>query len=225
MTGRQHHDGFGADAARFFTELAEHNDRDFFHANRERFDREVAEPLAALLDTLPEEYGPFRTFRMNRDVRFSKNKSPYKTQHSAISTRHGVDYYLHIDAQGFLAATGTYLFSRDQLERFRSAVAAEKTGRRLESIVAGLRGHRSLDVDSGGAAPLKTAPRGYPVDHPRIELLRRKGLIGSRSLTGTEVRSQAELRRCVVDTFELCRELNDWLAGHVGPDTDDRIDG
>ena len=217
----QQSDGFGPDAARFFRELAENNSREFFTTNRERFDREVAEPLAALLDSLPQIYHPFKTFRMNRDVRFSKDKSPYKAQHSAISGTDGVDYYLHIDAHGFLAATGSYMFSSDQLDRFRSCVAAEKTGARLESIMTELRRKRSLNVDSGGAPPLKTAPRGYPKDHARIELLRRKGLIGSRSLTGTDLRSQAKLRRFVVDTFEMCEDLNRWIAGHVGSDVSD----
>lgn len=215
-------DGFGPDVARFFDELAENNSRDFFSANRDRFDREVAEPMAALLDSLPETYHPFKTFRMNRDVRFSKDKSPYKTQHSAISGSNGVDFYLHVDAHGFLAATGAYMFAPAQLDRFRSSAAAPKTGARLETIVGDLRGKRSLNIDSGGATPLKTAPRGYPKDHPRIELLRRKGLIGSRTLTATDLRHQTKLRRFVVDTFEMCEDLNDWIAGHVGADLGDQ---
>ena len=221
MAARQQTDGFGPDATRFFDELAEHNNRDFFTANRERFDREVAEPLAALVDSLPERFGTFRTFRMNRDVRFSKDKSPYKTQHSVLGGHDGVDFYLHLDAKGFLAATGTYMFTHDQLERYRSAVDADKTGERLHSIVAELRRKRSLDLDAGGSAALKTAPRGYSTDHPRIELLRRKGLVGSRGLAGTDLRSQARLRRFVVDTFDMCQELTDWIAGHVGADVVD----
>ena len=66
---------------------------------------------------------------------------------------------------------------------------------------------------------LKTAPRGYPKDHPRIDLLRQKGLIGHRSLTGAGLRRQGSLRDFVVETFEACEPLVRWLTGHVGPTT------
>lgn len=210
-------DGFGPEAEQFFAGLEADNSRAYFTGHRDLFDRAVAEPMAALLDSLPARYHPFKTFRMNRDVRFSRDKSPYKTAHAAVHSDRGVDHYLHVEAGRLLAATGAYLWAPDQLERYRLAVVDDHSGPELERLVAELRRRRSLEVGPGGAEPLKTAPRGYSSDHPRIELLRWKGLIGSRTLTTPRLARMADVRRFVVDTFEMCDDVNGWIAAHVGP--------
>jgi uncharacterized protein (DUF2461 family) len=79
--------GFSLTATQFFEDLEDQNSREFWLAHKDVFEREVREPMAALLDSLPEDYQPFKVFRMNRDVRFSADKSPYKTAHGAA---HGV---------------------------------------------------------------------------------------------------------------------------------------
>ena len=78
-----------ADALDFFVELEGNNDRPWWQANKERFEQSVAEPMRALLDELEPEFGVFKVFRMNRDVRFSADKSPYKTAHAAVTERDG----------------------------------------------------------------------------------------------------------------------------------------
>ena len=75
----------------------------------------------------------------------------------------------------------------------------------------------SVELFTDGVPPLKSAPRGYPKDHPRIDLLRQKGLIAHRTLGGTGLRDHDNLRTFVVETFEACEPLVRWLGKHVGP--------
>jgi uncharacterized protein (TIGR02453 family) len=206
--------GFGAKATRFFQDLEEDNSREFWQANTDIYEREVKQPMLALLESLPEKYQPFRLYRMNRDLRFTKDKSPYKTQQGAISEAEGGDYYLHVDGAGLLVAAGAYMMEPDQLERFRAAVDDQRKGKALERILADL---KQQDVDTAMGMPaLKTAPRGYAKDHPRIELLRRKGLVGARTLTGTALRDGDRVRGFVVETLSACEPLVAWLGKHVG---------
>ncbi len=206
--------GFGPPALRFFDELADDNSREFWTAQLDVFEREVKEPMAALLESLPEPYESFRVFRMNRDLRFTKDKSPYKTQHSAVLGADGIDYYVHIDAAGFLAGCGIYQMERDQLERYRTAVDDDRSGQALERILADLEGQAS--VSAMGAEPLKTAPRGFTTDHPRIDLLRRKGVVAHRMLTGSALAKGPTVRTFVLDLFEAADPLSRWLRLHVG---------
>jgi uncharacterized protein (TIGR02453 family) len=207
--------GFSAKAMRFFRDLEDDNSREFWLAHADGYEREVKQPMTALLESLPERYQPFRLFRMNRDLRFTKDKSPYKTQQGAISEAEGSDYYLHLDGNGLLVAAGAYLMEPDQLERYRAAVDDGRKGKALERILADLELHQ-VETDDVGAPALKTAPRGYAKDHPRIELLRQKGLVGYRTLTGTALRDGVGVRDFVVETFTACEPLVAWLAKHVG---------
>jgi uncharacterized protein (TIGR02453 family) len=170
--------------------------------------------MLALLESLPERYQPFRLYRMNRDLRFTRDRSPYKTQQGAISEAEGGDYYLHLDGSGLLVAAGAYQLEPDQLERYRAAVDDGRKGRTLERILADLE-QQEIDTEMGMPA-LRTAPRGYAKDHPRIDLLRRKGLVGSRTLTGTALRDGDGVREFVAETFTACEPLVAWLAKHVG---------
>ncbi len=133
--------GFPPDALDFFVELEGNNERPWWLANKERFDASVAEPMRALLDRLEPEFGEFKVFRMNRDVRFSADKSPYKTAHAAVSYGDGAAAtYLQISANGLYAGGGMYHLASDQLERFRTAVADETHGAELEAALAAARG-------------------------------------------------------------------------------------
>ncbi|HZA72682.1 MAG TPA: DUF2461 domain-containing protein [Propionibacteriaceae bacterium] len=206
--------GFRAEATQFFADLEDDNSREFWRANAEVFEREVKQPMTALLESLPERYQPFRLFRMNRDLRFTRDKSPYKTQQGAISEAEGSGYYLHLDGTGLLVAAGAYQMEPDQLERYRAAVDDARKGRALERILADLE-QQEIATEMGMPA-LKTAPRGYAKDHPRVGLLRRKGLVGSRTLTGTALRDGDGVRDFVVETFTACQPLVGWLSKHVG---------
>jgi uncharacterized protein (TIGR02453 family) len=207
--------GFPPDALDFFVELEGNNERPWWQANKERFNASVAEPMRTLLDRLEPEFGQFKVFRMNRDVRFSADKSPYKTAHAAVSYGDGgTATYLQISANGLYAGGGMYHMASDQLERFRRAVADDMHGAELEAAVEAARGAR---LDLAAAEPrLKTAPRGWPKDHPRITLLRMRGLI-----TGRELGTPAWLHtsRAASEVGKVWRggaAVNAWLDANVG---------
>jgi uncharacterized protein (TIGR02453 family) len=216
MTTQTRPSGFVPAATQFFEDLEDQNTREFWLAHKAVFEREVREPMAALLDSLPEKYQPFKVFRMNRDIRFSPDKSPYKTMHGAAHGMPGAVHYLHLDASGLMVACGSYLMQPDELERYRQAVAEDSSGDELSEILAALRRRRSLRLGPGGAEPLKTAPRGFPRDHPRGDLLRQKGVIAMRTRPGSELQNGTKLRSFVVETFEMCADLTDWLKRYVG---------
>jgi uncharacterized protein (TIGR02453 family) len=207
--------GFTAKAAEFFAGLESDNSKDYWTANKAVFEKDVKEPMAALVDSLPERFQPFKVFRMNRDIRFSPDKSPYKTQHGAAHEADGTVYYVHFDAHGLMAACGAYMMAPDQLERYREAVAADTTGAALEGILRDL-DERGIEVGHGMGEPLKTAPRGYPKDHPRVELLRQKAVSAHGRLAETSLRDADVVRQFVVDTFDACEPLNNWIRSNVG---------
>jgi uncharacterized protein (TIGR02453 family) len=208
--------GFSLAATQFFEDLEDQNTREFWLGHKDVFEREIREPMAALLDSLPEEYQPFKVFRMNRDVRFSADKSPYKTAHGAAHGVPGGVYYLHLDASGLMVACGSYMMPPDELERYRQAVVDDSSGKELSEILAALQRRRSLSVGPGGAEPLKTAPRGFPRDHPRADLLRQKGVIAMRTRASSDLQNGARVRTFVVETFDMCSDLIDWLKRCVG---------
>jgi uncharacterized protein (TIGR02453 family) len=207
--------GFPADALDFFFELEANNERSWWLANKQRFETSVATPMRELLDLLEAEFGAFKVFRMNRDVRFSADKSPYKTAHAAVTQQDGTSRYVQISATGLFAGGGMYHMARDQLERFRDAVGDDRSGGELAMAIASARRAR---LDIGGAEPpLATAPRGWPKDHPRVDLLRMKGLITHRDLGAP---AWLHTRRAAGEVAKVWRAgagVSSWLDANVGP--------
>jgi uncharacterized protein (TIGR02453 family) len=209
--------GFGDGATRFYEELAANNSREWWRANKHWYERDVREPLEHLLDDLRAEFGEAKVFRPNRDTRFSKDKSPYKTAAAAvINDPVGGDrtLYVQLSADGLMVGGGTYMPAADQLTRLREAIDADRTGSELEGIVADIR-RRGGEV--GAHDELKTAPRGYRSDHPRIELLRYKGLIGWFEHPARAWLRTAKARDTVAEGWRSLGPLNAWLAANVGP--------
>jgi uncharacterized protein (TIGR02453 family) len=207
--------GIPPEAIDFYTRLEADNSKAFWEANKAVYRDQVRAPIQALSDELAE-YGPFHLFRPYNDVRFAKNRPPYKTQQGAYGEGEGgTGYYFHISREGLLAASGYYSMMRDQLERFRAAVDAEHTGQELAAIMARL--PKRFQV--GAIDELKTAPKGYPKDHPRIELLRRKGLMVAAELGAPQwlhsKRVVGKVREVWLAAVPMCA----WLDAHVGPST------
>ncbi|MEY9952373.1 DUF2461 domain-containing protein [Leifsonia sp. EB34] len=163
--------GFDEDAIAFYRELTLHNDKAFWLANRERYEQRVAAPMHALAEALEPAFGAGRLFRPYRDVRFSRDKSPYKL-HAALTFERGG--YVQVSAEGLAGGAGVYQLDKEQLDRYRRAVDAPRTGGELAAALATL---RAAGIAIEIPEQLKTSPRGYPGDHPRVELLRYKGII------------------------------------------------
>jgi uncharacterized protein (TIGR02453 family) len=165
--------------------------------------------MTELLAELEPEHGETKIFRPYRDVRFSKDKSPYKTAIGA----HAGDGYVQLSAAGLAVGSGMYGMEPDQLERYRAAVAAESTGDELEQIVAVL---REQDIEVHGRDSLKSVPRGYPPDHPRAELLRHKGLVAWKEWPVEPWLATPAAKTKVADFLVATRPLGQWLTAHVG---------
>jgi uncharacterized protein (TIGR02453 family) len=209
--------GWPVEALAFYEGLAADNSRSYWMEHKAVYDSAVKGPMLALAEQVEAEFGPLHIFRPHRDVRFSKDKQPYKTAIGAVTEgEKGEMYYVQLSAEGLMAAAGYYSMAADQLARFREAVADDVLGAevaaRCEELVA-------AGYSLGAIGELKTAPKGYPRDHPRVELLRRKGLMAARSFAPARwLGTKAALKR-VVDTWRGTAALNEWLNAHVGPST------
>jgi uncharacterized protein (TIGR02453 family) len=153
-------------------------------------------------------------FRQHRDVRFSADKSPYKTRTYGLVHAAGEAnaLYAEISARGVYAAAGYWRMASDQLERYRTAVLADDGGAALAAAVSAVE-----DAGLELAPPaLKTAPRGMPRDHPRVALLRYKDLIaGCRMAPGPALATREALDHVAV-TWRAAHPLTAWLDEHVG---------
>ena len=118
--------GFGRGLYEFFEGLAANNDRAWYAEHKSEYESQVRAPLEALFDDLEPEFGAARLFRIHRDVRFSRDKTPYKTsQAGLIDTGTGSTRYLQVDAVGVMIGVGAPHFDRDQLARYRQAVGGD----------------------------------------------------------------------------------------------------
>ena len=206
-------DGFPVAAQEFYQQLTVQNTREFWNAHRDIYESAIRGPILALTAELAGEFGQFKVFRPNRDMRFSKDKSPYKTAQGAVTEGDGGEfYYLQISADGLYAATGYYHMATDQLSRFRQAVDGEATGEALVARVAALEGKYTI---SGRA--LSTAPRGYPREHPRIRLLQHKGITAGRDFGTPDWLATRQAKRRIIETWRGAKVLNEWLNSYVGP--------
>jgi len=203
--------GWPAEAVEFFSGLQADNTKAYWTEHKALYEASVREPMAELLAELSGEFGPGRISRPYRDVRFSPDKSPYKTQIYAILDRGG---YVHFGADGLRAALGYYLMSAGQLERYRQAAGDDTSGAGLAGLVQRLRGE-GLEV--GGGQTLKSAPRGYPKDHPRVELLRYKGLICWQHWPVGSWLQTAQAKDRVTGFLRVAAPLHRWLDDNVGP--------
>lgn len=128
----------------------------------------------------------------------------------------GEAYYVEISAQGLVVATGYWMMANDQLDRYRQAVDDDEAGAALEGVLAGL-AEQKLTNEAPG---LKTAPRGYPRDHPRVGLLRHRSVAVMRRFPPARWLGTPAAADRVVEVWRAARPMNAWLATHVGPSTE-----
>ena len=200
--------GWQGDFQAFFIGLQLDNSKRYFDAHRNEYQELVRGPLELLVQELEPEFGPSKLFRPNRDTRFSANKEPYKTNVAAS----GAGGYVSLDAKGLTAAGGRYHLEPPELARFRTAVAAERSGSQLAGIVAGLRA-KGYDVHG---EELKRVPPPHPQEHPRGALLRHKRLIYWRGFGLQPWLATPEVTARVAEVWRDGRPLQEWFREHVG---------
>ena len=204
--------GWPAEALEFFEELEADNSKPFWQRNKAVYESTVRAPMEELLAELEPEWGEGRIFRPYRDVRFSADKSPYKTQIGATVG----EGYVQLNAEGLAAGSGMWEMAPDQLERYRRTVADDRSGGELASIVTKA---AAAGLAITGHGILKTAPKGYPKDHPRIELLRYKGIVAWQEWPAGPWLGTRRAKDRVVKFLGLSRPLKEWLRANVGLST------
>jgi uncharacterized protein (TIGR02453 family) len=201
--------GWPEEALDFYEGLEADNSRTYWTRHKKIYEEKVLGPMTELLAELAAEFGDAKIFRPYRDVRFSKDKSPYKTNIGA-SVGSG---YIQLTAQGLAAGHGMYSMAPGQLERYREAVASDRTGEQLADVIRAVE-RRGISVHSRDS--LKTAPRGYPADHRRIGLLRRKGLFAWKEWPVEPWLGTAAARMHIASFLVATRPLCAWLDTHAG---------
>ena len=224
---------FSARALSFFRGIAKNNNKPWFEAHRAEYEREVREPMRALIVEMDQRFRRFAPemmgdprrsmFRINRDIRFSKDKSPYKTHascwfgHRASSGKVGGEgegsagFYFHLAPTGSFVGGGIWMPPRPALGRIRDAIAEDFGG--FERIMRGRSLARFGGLDDENM--LKRMPRGYPEDHPGARWLKYQSFTIGRRLKATEVlgvRLSALLER----EFKAMRPLVSWLNHAMG---------
>jgi uncharacterized protein (TIGR02453 family) len=204
--------GWTEEALRFFVGLELDNSKPYFEANRAVYETQVRAPMLALLARLEPEFGPARkVFRPNRDIRFSADKSPYKTNIAAMAGDGGRGGYVSLSARGLYAGTGFYHPDKPVLDRFRDAVAGDSGGKLAVMIERLERAGYEVGGDS-----LKTVPRGYSKDHPRARLLMMKDLVVMRDFGLQPWLSTPEAAEKVAEVWRAGEPVSRWLSHHVG---------
>lgn len=210
--------GFSSQALDFFERLAVDNSRVWWNENKDTYAREIRDPMKAMLAELADEFGSARIYRPNRDVRFSKDKSPYKEHIAAIvQVEDAIGYYVQVSAGGLMVAGGWYSPIGPQISRYRTAVETAAVAE-LDAGLARLRRARPPYTIEG--APLKTRPRGIPADHPRLDLLRYTQLIAMREYATPTWLDTKKVLTVVRKDWQAMAPVVEWLADHVGPGDD-----
>ena len=205
----------------FFTGLRDHNSKVWFEAHREDYERHVKEPMQALVAAMDARFARFApeiggdprrsVFRLHRDIRFAKDKSPYKTHlgasfpwvadmapDSEIShTEHSNGAYFHLQPGNNYAGGGMWQATKARLDAFRDAIVDD------ESRVRAALEDPAFIAEFGGIEShetLKRVPSGYPPDHPMAEMFRYKDLVFGRRLSDDEVYSP-DLPRILAEAY------------------------
>jgi uncharacterized protein (TIGR02453 family) len=207
--------GFPDEGLLFYEGLEADNSKTYWTRSKDAYDSCVRAPMQALVDALAAEFGAAKLFRPYRDVRFSNDKTPYKTHQGAVVNPEGRGagaWYVQISAEGLRVAGGAWRLESDQVERFRRAVADDLQGPRLRTEVDRL---ASAGWEIGGDR-LSRVPKGYDVDDARADLLRHRSLHAGRLFEYADwLHGPAALDR-VRDAWRDLTALNAWLADNVG---------
>jgi uncharacterized protein (TIGR02453 family) len=201
--------GFPSQALDFYDDLEVDNTRTFWDKHKGTYEYSVKRPMVALCAALGEEFGEAKIFRPFRDVRFAKDKTPYKTAQGAfVEVGPATGWYVEISARGVRTGAGFYDASGDRIAHIRAAIDDDRRGNDLAQII------KKLEANGWviGGHVLKTAPRGYDLSHPRIELLRHKSLTIGHDYGFEPIIHTPELLEAVRDDWRTLRPFVEWVT-------------
>ncbi len=205
--------GFPVAALDFYDDLEVDNSKSFWDAHRAVYEEAVKAPMTALIDALVPEFAPdgqsAKIFRPYRDVRFAKDKTPYKTHQGAfVAAGPAMGWYVELSPRGVRVGGGFYEASGERLAAVRDAIADDRTGPQLQRLLTKLE-RSGFEI---GGEQLKTAPRGYDKEHVRIDLLRRKQIIAGQLYGFEKLIHSPELLDRVREDWRALKPLMAWLV-------------
>ncbi len=204
--------GFPVAALDFYDDLEVDNTKSFWEAHKDDYAAFVKAPFVALTAALEPEFGTAKIFRPYRDVRFAKDKTPYKTHQGAfVSAGPSMGWYVELSPRGVRVGAGFYEAGGERLAAIRGAIDDDKTGRALKRVLSTLE-RNGFEI---GGEQLKTSPRGYDADHPRIDLLRHKQIIAGKPYGFGAVINTPEVLELVRADWRTLKPLVAWLTRAV----------
>ena len=207
--------GFPVAALDFYDDLEIDNTKSFWEAHKTLYEESVKKPMLALTAALEPEFGPAKVFRPYRDVRFAKDKTPYKNHQGAyVAVGPATGWYVEVSARGVRTGAGFYEASSPRLAAFRDSIVDDKSGKALQRILGKL---EKAGFEVGGDR-LKTSPRGYDAEHPRIELLRHKSLTVGRWIGFEPVIHTPELLDVVREDWRSLKPFVEWVRANCAAD-------
>lgn len=196
----------------FYEDLEADNSKAYWAAHKHVYDESVRAPLEALAAELAPEFGAGKYFRPYRDIRFSRDKTPYKT-HQGIWFGES-SLYVQVDASGLMVAGGYWHTESAQVARLRRAVADDVSGPQLERALVAV---QNAKFDIGGDRVTRV-PSGYDKEHPRVDLLMYKTLTAHRSIGAPAWLTTKRTRTEIAKMWRSVAPLTNWLDMHVGHD-------
>ena len=205
--------GIPHEAFVFYDGLVANNTKAWWTEHKADYDRFVKEPLDAMLAELEDEFGKAALFRPYRDVRFSKDKTPYKEhQGGFVGAEDAMGWYVQISRDGLMVAGGWYSAQGKQLARWRDAVGSPN----VTTLRAAIAKAEKAGLVVGGDV-MKTRPRGVPEDHPDLDLLKHRTLTVEQRLGDPAWASTRQALTKVRGLWRAMTPLVEWLVDHVGP--------
>ncbi|MGN6472863.1 MAG: DUF2461 domain-containing protein [Mycobacteriales bacterium] len=204
--------GIPVAALDFYEDLEADNSKTFWTANKSVYEDSVKAPMLELAALLGPEFGEGKFFRPYRDIRFSKDKTPYKTHQGVVF--HDSSRYVQISAAGLFVGGGYWHTTSGQVARLRRAVDDDLSGKALEAALAAV-AKSGLNIHG---EQLTRVPSGFDKEHPRADLLRYKALTCGREFGAPAWLLTKKAHTEIVKAWRAMSPLVDWLDKHVGRD-------
>lgn len=214
-----HFRGINKNVFQFLQGLELDNSKTYWNEHQATWQGVVRPTMQALIEELEPFFGKIRMYRPNRDVRFSHDKTPYKTW-VGITTQGtglgGIGLFFAIEPRGIRFSAGAGAFASDQVKEYRRALDNPVAGNEFERITNTIR-TLGYDVSSGRAPQLKRMPRGYDSSHPRAKFLKWRGVVARERIQLTDWIYTAALVDKVIETWSHGLPLVEWIQTNVGP--------
>lgn len=211
--------GFPKEAFQFLQGLQEDNSRSYWSEHNQTWQTVIRPTMQSLIAELEPFFGPLRMYRPNRDIRFSHNKTPYKTW-VGITTQGtgpgGIGVFFAIEPRSMRMSAGSGAFAADQIKEYRRSLDNPVAGPKFERIVSTIE-QAGYEITSGRRPELIRMPRGYDQDHPRSHFLKWRGVVLRHQIPYADWFETPSVVDHIIQTWSSGLPLVEWIQEYVGP--------